>query len=275
MMPDDLTAEIQTFVEASPLNVVAPDCALRPDLIGMRIFEPPLVGVAAADDPWFDALRLPGVIGPHFRPPRDWLPGAASVIAFFLPFTDAVVRTNRRDPDWPSDEWLHARIEGQTFIGALCSRLVDVLTASGYAAIAPGIYKDFRLWRENGPEGTEYTSTWSERHVGHVAGLGTFGLSAGIITARGMAGRMGSVVTDCPLPPTARPYSAFDEYCTHCGACVKRCPKNAISATRGRDKATCSDFLDQVGQRRPPWYGCGKCQVAIPCERGIPRRPQT
>ena len=45
MTPHDLTAEIQTFVEASPLNVVVPERALRPDLIGMRLFEPPLVGV--------------------------------------------------------------------------------------------------------------------------------------------------------------------------------------------------------------------------------------
>ena len=267
-------AIIVHFVATSPLNRVRERDALRPDLAGMEMFAPPLVGIASADDPLFDALGKPGVIGPQFRPPGQWLPGARSVVSFFLPFTEQVVVSNRRERDWPSYEWLHARIEGQTLIDALHAHLVEELAARGVGAVAPGVHADFRTWRDNAPapDSGKYASNWSERHVAHIAGLGTFGLSAGIITEKGMAGRLGSIVTDLPLPANARPYARFDEYCTHCGACEARCPVGAVSATRGRDKAACSRFLDLVLERHSPRYGCGKYQVGVPCERRIPAR---
>ena len=43
-------------------------------------------------------------------------------------------------------------------------------------------------------------STWSERHVAYVSGLGTFGLSGGLITAKGQAVRLGSVDSPGPYP---------------------------------------------------------------------------
>lgn len=264
------------FLERSPLNRVTAEDALRPDLAGMRMFEEPLFGVAAAEDPLFETLREPGIVGPHLRLPREWLPDARSVVSFFLPFTDAVVKSNRASRDRPSPEWLHARIEGQVFINALCAHLAETLVAAGHAAVAPSIHPDFRSWsREPGPDGVAYTSNWSERHAAHVAGLGTFGLSAGIITGKGMAGRLGSVVTARRLPADARPYSRYDEYCNYCGACEAKCPADAVSATRGRDKPACSRFLDATMEKYHPRYGCGQCQVAVPCERGIPpARPQ-
>ena len=38
----------------------------------------------------------------------------------FLPFSEAVKKGNRREKSWPSEEWLHARIEGHAFINKLC-----------------------------------------------------------------------------------------------------------------------------------------------------------
>jgi epoxyqueuosine reductase QueG len=274
-----LVEQAVLFTEQSPCNRVSADEALRPDLAGMRIFDAPEAAVASADDPMFEALRKPGVVGPRFRPPRDWLPCAKSVVSFFLPFTDVVKKANRADAAWPAPEWLHGRIEGQMMIAALCRRLEEFLTEAGCRAVAPSLNAGFKTWRtvdrHNAPfsgdaETAVFGSNWSERHVAYVCGLGTFGLSAGLITKRGMAGRFGSVLTDLELPPDTREYAAYDAYCTRCGACVRRCPAKAVSPETGKDHALCAAFLDKTLAAHKPRYGCGKCQTRVPCESAVP-----
>jgi epoxyqueuosine reductase QueG len=115
-------------------------------------------------------------------------------------------------------------------------------------------------------------SNWSERHAAFVAGLGTFSLNRSLITELGSAGRLFSVVTELALKPTPRPYTKFDEYCTKCGACIRRCPPRAVDEN-GKDNAACSQYLQRVLRRYQPRYGCGKCQTAVPCEGGRPSLP--
>ena len=87
------TAGIRGF----PGNSVAPGAALRPDLVGMPFFDAPLTGFAAADDPYFEELKKPGVIGEHVLLPRDWLEDAQTVVSVFFPHTERVKAANRRD----------------------------------------------------------------------------------------------------------------------------------------------------------------------------------
>lgn len=53
-------------------------------------------------------------------------------------------------------------------------------------------------------QGVSYTSNWSERHVAFVCGLGTFGLSKGLITEKGIAGRLGSLIVSEKFEPRKR-----------------------------------------------------------------------
>jgi epoxyqueuosine reductase QueG len=85
-----------------------------------------------------------------------------------------------------------------------------------------------------------------------------------------MAGRFGSVLTDLELPPDTREYTAYDAYCTRCGACVRRCPVKAVSPETGKDHALCAAFLDKTLAAHKPRYGCGKCQTRVPCENAVP-----
>ena len=263
MNAEDILKLVSKCLDEAPENRVDEAVAIEPSLVGMRMFDSALVGVASASDEWFGRLRDPVVVGPHMCAPEDWLPGAASVVSVFFSFTDEVVRSNAVPGD-PSPQWLHARIEGQTFLDLAMRRLVAELQGAGGDAVAPSI--DPRFVSKRGSA----TSNWSERHVAHVCGLGTCGLCAGLITEKGMAGRLGSVVTSLELVPTERRYTEPFEWCNRCGACIARCPSGAVSE-RGKDHGVCIAHLDEMRKRYAPRYGCGKCQTRVPCERGVPR----
>jgi epoxyqueuosine reductase len=241
------------FIESNALNEV-------PELSSLKIYDRPLIGVASADDPLFSLLKGENVVGPHHLLPHEWLDGAKSVVSYFLPFTKKIREANRV-PGVVAREWLSGRIEGELCNNALREHLVQEFLNKGIQAVSPGIDNRFRVVNRR--------SNWSERHVAFIAGLGTFSLSRSLITRKGSAGRIGSIIVDIQLEPTVRKYQDRDEYCTKCGACILRCPPFAISEA-GKDNAVCGDYLDRVLARFRPRYGCGKCQTGVPCENKIP-----
>jgi len=246
----ELTAD---FTQTNSLNKV-------PELNNLQIFDQPIIGIASATDPIFEQLKQSDVIGPRHLSPQEWVPGSKSVISYFLPFT-AAVRASNRQAGLTSPEWLYGRIEGEMFNGALSRMLVEKLQNAGYQAVAPTKDSRFAV--------LDRRSNWSERHVAFIAGLGTLSLNRSLITKIGSAGRLGSVVADLELPATPRYYTEIEENCSHCGACIRRCPPLAINEA-GKDHAICSAYLDGILKRFTPRYGCGKCQTAVPCEAGIP-----
>jgi len=115
--------------------------------------------------------------------------------------------------------------------------------------------------------------------VAFVAGLGTFGLSGGLITARGIAHRLGSVVTEAQIQPTTRQYGNNPfAWCLRisqdtCGECIRRCPVGSVGKTvKARDKDACHRQIRHVQGQGPKvfgfggGYGCGLCQTGVPCE---------
>jgi len=250
---DSVEKIVEDFCLHSPLNVIE-------ELGSLRIFEHPLVVVASADDPLFAELKNDSVVGPQHLSPKEWLVSGRSVIVYFLPFTERIRKANR-NTGLPAREWLYGRIEGEQFSVALRNHLVQWFFDQSCEAVAPTLDERFRVANRR--------SNWSERHAAYIAGLGTFSLNCSLITRRGAAGRLGSIVVSADLPPTKRPYRTRDENCTQCGACILKCPPLAINE-RGKDHAVCSDYLDRVLARYRPRYGCGKCQTGVPCEDRIP-----
>lgn len=239
------------------------------EFVGMRFFMPPIAAIGRADDPGFLKLKELGVVGPHHMLPTDWIPEAKTVISLFLPHPEELTASNEVDPIQPSYPWLFARVEGQQHLMAMGCCVRDALIAEGYQAVVP--VADPRYMMKVAPMQTDipiptWSSNWSERHVGFVTGLGTFGRMTNFISKKGASGRIVSIVTDWVGEYTEKDYTGIFDYCSDCGECFVKCPAQALSMA-GKDKAACSEFLRVNCAQYAPRYGCGKCQSGLPCAR--------
>lgn len=238
------------------------------------LFDEPIIGFAAADDEIFNTFRRKEVIGANYMSPDEWLPGAKTVISFFLPFSEAVRVSNRVDSTDPSTEWLYARIEGQEFIGKFIASVRQHMEKHRMNACVPSSDERFGLKIEMTMNGIRpdfhADSKWSERHAAYACGLGTFGLSRGLITEKGMAGRFASIIVSEQFEPDLRKYTGVYDYCIKCGACIRNCPAKAISLKHGKNNVKCNRHVEAMKKKYAPRYGCGKCQVGVPCEFRAP-----
>lgn len=245
----------------------------------------PHIAYARGDDPLFDQVKAD--IGSFYWTPveafRLAYPGIdikaseLAVIAYVLPQTEATRLDQRAATEVPAERWARSRFHGEEFNCALRLHLAEQLTQAGFPAVAPERLPGFD-YRQS--ERFGLASNWSERHTAWIAGLGTFGLSDGLITRAGKAVRFGSVVVRMDLEATLRPYAGHQDWCLWhakgtCGVCMQRCPAGAITA-KGHDKPKCFDYIrnvttpyvrDNFGTGATP---CGLCQVKIPCEARSP-----
>ena len=251
-----------------PENIALEGCA------GLVLCDEPLIGVSSARDALYTVFKQKEVIGENYMPPAKWLPGAKSVISFFFPFTEEVRKSNRGEPRDTSPQWLHARVEGQALITEFTEKLKDYFGKSGIKTCVPATDERFALsvteLPDDDPKGIHIAGNWSERHAAYASGLGTFCLTRGLISAKGVAGRYASIIISEAVEPDERPYSGIYDYCIRCGACIRRCPVDAISLEGGKNQILCKEWNDKARVRYEPRYGCGKCQVGVPCESRIP-----
>jgi epoxyqueuosine reductase QueG len=274
---DGIKGLVRDFIVTSPHNTMR-------NKTEEPAWDDALVGFASGADPIWQQYKE--YVGPfHWTPwevfaqhcPEESA-GAEelTVVSWVLPQREAVRKANRRAKKYPSEEWARIRVYGEEFNVALRRHVTHGLKQVGHAAIAPMLVPNWTIVKS---ERFSYASSWSERHAAHAAGLGTFGLCDGLITAKGKAMRVGSVVAKISIRPTPRPYSNHRAYCLFfangtCGKCIDRCPARAITKT-GHDKEKCRQHLARSREYvkkayKFEGYGCGLCQVGVPCEAGIP-----
>ena len=225
----------------------------------------PIFGYARADDPLF--ARLKEIVRPTHELPQDFLEEARTIITYFLPFEEEVVKSNE-EGHYSSKLWGIAYIETNRLINEINKYLKSELTKMGFrTAYVPATH--------NFDEET-LMSDWSHRSAAYIAGVGTFGLNHMLITENGCCGRIGSLVTDLEVEPTPR-YSK--ELCLYradgsCGRCVKKCVNEALYF-EGLDRHRCHKMLLENGERLNDLESladvCGKCMVGVPCSLGIPQ----
>jgi len=272
MTRNEIITSAKQFVNDSPENYITIESAESPSCVGLRLFDAPIFAFGHADDEIYEQLKSRETIGPHFLPPLEWLSSAKTVISIFFPYSEQIKIANAKDFNWPADEWLHARYDGQIFLKETVTYIQKLLEKAGYKSIAPSFdvrFKSGDSRDKSGDASNKFTSNWSERHIAYACGLGTFGLSKGLITEKGVCGRFGSIVTELDLPKDVRKYKGIYEYCTMCKKCISNCPPRAIS-DNGKEHLPCSDFIDVTFGKHKPRYGCGKCQVGVPCMSTAP-----
>jgi epoxyqueuosine reductase QueG len=268
---------IRDFIASSPQNTMK-------NRTDEPAWDDVLVGFASgADSIWQQYKECVGafhwtpweVFNQH-RPEESAGAEELTVVSWVLPQRELVRKANRRTKKYPAEEWARIRIYGEDFNAALRRHVAKRLEQVGHASIAPMLVSN---WTIVNSERFSYASSWSERHAAHASGLGTFGLCDGLITAKGKAMRVGSVVAKISIEPTPRPYSDHRAYCLFfdngtCGKCIDRCPVRAITEA-GHDKEKCRQHLARSREYvkktyKFEGYGCGLCQVGVPCEAGIP-----
>jgi len=271
---------VEEFYQNTKRNTIGVDEALNPNLVGLTLFDKPIIGYANVNDQIFDAyFEEYNIMFNKFVKPKQWLNSAKTVVSIFLPYSAAIKKGNSENMKRPSLEWLHGRYEGQVFINELSVYIQSKIEAMGHKCIIPSLDERLKvdIATRNHSDGNDYTrlsnsdfgSSWSERHVAYSAGLGTFGLSKNIITEKGSAGRLTSFITDIEFAVTQRSYTDVYEYCSFCGQCIINCPVNAISYEEGKKHTVCSRYIDWVLKNHSPRYACGKCQVKVPCQDSI------
>jgi epoxyqueuosine reductase len=283
------------FIERAILDYVATSPSNRlENFDGAPIFEPPIIGYANGDDPVFEKYKE-AVHKDHFMP-REILEKyltevrkvetpvveKVTVVAFALPYNRETMRVNALEKHGPTLRWNHTLWKGEDFNNELVKHIIASLESVGVEAVAPDQTPFFSIVFPPEP----LASYWSHRHMAYAAGLGTFSLNDGLITPKGIGVRCSSFVINTNLEPTPRPYTHHLANCTfyangECGACIARCPGDAITKD-GHDKAKClyvnfvqhKPWLD--GEHEPGYTGyyagCGLCFTGVPCSTGIPGR---
>lgn len=222
------------------------------------LFREPLVGFASANDPLF--LDLKEIVHPDHVQPKDILPEAKTVVAFFLPFSDEVVMNNRKSNEVVSSKWAESYLNANNIINNVSQRVIQVLAEKGIKANtipATHTYDEKTL-----------TTAWSHRSAAFIAGMGRFGVNRMLITHIGCAGRYGSIIISEEIAPDLRPQ---EELCTyflngHCQFCINNCPTKALTPD-GLDKHKCHKHLLEVSKGFTELGFCdvcGKCAVG-PC----------
>jgi epoxyqueuosine reductase len=278
---------IQAWIESSIIEFV--NNSIQNSLGGSmseRAWESPLVGFSKGDDELYYNLKED--IGEFLWTPQEIFLKAypelkvqsneLSVVSWILPQTEKTKIEQRYDSINPSERAVLARTNGENFNRKIGEFLVDLFENKGIKAVAPG---QCSFWENRKSEKYGFASTWSERHVAYISGLGTFSLTDALITQLGTAVRIGSVVVNTFVESTKRKYTKYNEYCLFyskgsCMKCAKRCPANAIDEN-GHDKVKCRMYQRNIASKHTKEkYNidsnyCGICLFGTPCESRIPK----
>ena len=265
---------------------------------GGKIFEKPLIGVAAATDPIFQKYKE-SLGSEHLTPLEMWLAcdqdyvsvSELCTISVVFPFTQtirmkSINHVKLRRITIPAEIYMVARNFGNIFKLDIIEKLIYFFTEKGFDA-ASGMLSDAYSIVMKG----KFYTTWSERYIAFAAGLGTLGLHEGLITEAGSNIRLGSIITNAPLEITPRRSDEPYANCLYfakgtCKECADRCPINAIT-DKGYNKIKCNKYRMKIARktiprlkshlksemRRVNWklneesyiVGCEMCQFGVKC----------
>ena len=213
---EEIRKLVEDFVDTSPVNRMGEAFGEE------KMWDHPLVGFANGADPIFREYKarngcgtthwMPAEIFNKQFPDSHARPEELTIVSWVLPQTEATKASMRCQDKWPSERWARARVIGEPINDEVRKYMIRTLTGMGYEVMAPVLHPE---WTRLENEVQTFTSKWSERHIAHAAGLGTFSFSDALITRRGIAHRLGSIIIKGYLEPDTRPYRGRFDWCLY------------------------------------------------------------
>jgi epoxyqueuosine reductase QueG len=230
-----------------------------------KIWKEPIIEIISAKDENLKILKKV-VSGEHFMP-RDILPDAKSIISFFIPFRENIVKSNINGT-MASEEWAIAYIKTNDLIKTINDKIEALMEQDGY--------KTGKIPATHNFDVKKLISNWSHRHIAYIAGIGTFGINNMLITKNGCCGRFGSVIINYELneykhtPETKE--KCLNKLKGICGICQKKCIVNAYENNTYNRHKCYKQCLDNAEHHKKIGYAdiCGKCLVGLPCSTKEP-----
>jgi len=197
----------------------------------------------------------------HFMP-YDILKDAKSIISFFVPFNENIVKSNINGT-MASKEWIIAYIKTNDLIQVINDRIEELMEMNGY--------KTGKIPATHNFDEKTLISNWSHRHIAYIAGIGTFGINNMLITKKGCCGRLGSIIINYELKNYQQVIKTKEKCLNklngNCGICHKRCIANAYKNNIFNRNICYKQCLENVKHNKEIGYAdvCGKCMVDLPC----------
>jgi len=186
-------------------------------------------------------------------------------VSFIIPFPRSVIAELA---EGPSLTYLHYYRAVNTLIDDLSLRLTSYLERNGYEA--------FPVPSSQRTGKNRLDSIFPHRIAAYLAGLGWIGKSGCLVNETyGPRLRLGTVLTDAPLPPD----HPVEGRCGECNACKEACPAGAIKGrlfapdvplSERLEPDRCDKYQNEVRDR----FGkrvCGLCLAC--CPYGRPSKP--
>jgi len=230
-----------------------------------KFWKEPIVEKVSAKDERLKTLKEAVSIG-HLMP-HDILSDAKSIVSFFIPFNENIVKSNI-EGTVASKEWVMAYIKTNDLLKTISEAIETLMEQNGYKAGKIPATHNF--------DAKILMSNWSHRHIAFIAGIGTFGVNNMLITKNGCCGRLGSIITNYEFSEYGQ-NNAATEKCLKklfgtCGVCQKKCIVNAYENNifdRHKCYGQCiknDEFHKTMGNA----HVCGKCLVGLPCSTKEP-----
>lgn len=246
-----------------------------------RIWDSPLFGYADGYDEKFSDIKES--IGEFYLLPIDIMSMVypnmqfkyLSIMSIAFSHAKRTIIDQEKSAIVPSARWRYSRRNWEKFMKDITNSIKEYMCNNGVKTVIPELLNCYNII-DTSRKGL--TSNWSHRHTAYVAGLGTFGLSNGLITKNGKSVRFMSIITDAEMPIKERFYDSIYDWCLlyqgkKCGECIGRCPAGAITID-GHDKWKCYDYNRQIDNKflkeGDGVNGCGLCQSKVPCATKVP-----
>jgi epoxyqueuosine reductase QueG len=225
-----------------------------------NLWKEPIIEIIPANDKKLKTLK-DAVSTEHFMP-SDILPDAKSIISFFIPFQENIVKSNIKGI-MASKEWATAYIKTNDLITIINDNIENLMAQNGC--------KTGKIPATHNFDVKKLISNWSHRHIAYIAGIGTFGINNMLITKNGCCGRFGSIIINYEMHEYKQPME-IKEKCLNklngtCGICQKKCIVNAYENNK-YDRHKCYEqCLENMEYHKEIGYAdiCGKCLVGLPC----------